>query len=321
MDELSRVFRAVGMEIILLAFCVALAFAAPGFFSTGNLLDILRSVSMQGIIAFGMTMVIISGEIDLSVGSAVAFSAAITAWLMRSLGSLGLPSYAAVPLACAASLALGFGIGCVTGILRIRFRIPSFISTLALMTGLSGLAFLVTNGFAIVISAEYQWFDFLGAGYVWKVPFPAILLVIMFAVFHFLMNYTPFGRSIYAIGGNAEAARLSGIKVGKVRILVFGITTMLAAASGILAASQQGAGAPTAGRQWELDVIAAVIIGGTSLSGGSGRIWGTMVGVMFLGVILNGLTLLNVNEYWQLVVRGLLIVSAVLINQMHAREK
>ncbi len=307
---------AAGMELILLALCVVLALTAPGFSKPENLLDILRNVSMQGIIAFGMTMVIISGEIDLSVGSAVAFSACLTAWTLRALLALGWPSALAAPLVMALAVVIGFGVGSFTGLMRTRFQVPSFITTLALMTGLSGAAFLITDGRPIVI--EPQWFGFLGAGYLGGVvPFPAVLFLTMFAIFHFVMNYTRFGRSVYAVGGNAEAARLSGIPVNRVRTLVLGITSALAALSGILAASQGGAGGPTAGKQWELDVIAAVIIGGTSLSGGAGRIWGTLIGVVFLGVILNGLTLLNVNEYWQLTVRGALILTAVLINRLH----
>ncbi|MFH0991368.1 MAG: ABC transporter permease [bacterium] len=304
------------LELILLLLCIVLAVIAPGFFTTENVLNVLRNVSMQGIIAFGMTMVIIAGEIDLSVGSAVAFAGCIMAFSVERLSgaAIGLPYELSVPVAILLTLLLGFSLGLFTGMMRTRYSVPSFITTLALMTGLSGAAELITNGFPI--TSFPPWYNFIGGGYLAGIPFPAIIFLITFAVIQFLMNFTPFGRSIYAVGGNAEAARLSGINVRRVKTLVLGLTSFLAALSGVMQSSEIMSGTHTTAKGWELDVIAAVIIGGTSLSGGSGKIWGTMVGIIFLGVIINGMTLMNVSEYWQHVVRGALILIAVLLNRI-----
>ncbi len=304
------------LELILLLLCILLALTAPGFLTAENLLNVLRNVSMQGVIAFGMTMVIIAGEIDLSVGSAVAFSGCLTAYLTQLLTgpAAGWTPSAAVPVAIGVALTVGFLLGSFTGFMRTRYQVPSFITTLALLTGLAGAAELITNGFPI--NSFPDWYNFFGGGYVAGVPFPAIIFLLVFVVVHILMNFTAFGRSVYAVGGNAEAARLSGINVAYVKVSVLGFTSMLAALSGILQSAEIMAGTATTAKGWELDVIAAVIIGGTSLMGGSGRIWGTMVGIVFLGIIINGMTLLNISEYWQHVVRGVLILAAVLLNRM-----
>jgi sugar transport system permease protein len=303
------------LEAVLVLLIIVFALAAPGFFSTRNMLNVLRSVSMQGIIAFGMTLVIISGEIDLSVGSAVAFAGCLAAWITRRLGVLGsFPIGMAIALAIIITLLVGFLIGSFTGFFRTRFKVPTFITTLALMTALSGAANLLTNGFPITPFPE--WYNFFGGGYILGIPFPAILFLIVFGLIYFLSNYTTYGRAVFAIGGNEEAARLSGVKVARVKILTMGLVGLLAALSGLLVSSQIMSGTPTTARGWELNVISAVIIGGVSLQGGSGRIWGTFIGVVFLGVIINGMTLLNVSEYWQFVVKGMLILAAVLLNQI-----
>jgi sugar transport system permease protein len=308
------------LEIILVLLCVVLAVTASGFLTAENLLNVLRNVSMQGVIAFGMTMVIISGEIDLSVGSAVAFSACLTAFLTQKLSGewASLPLMAAIGAAIVVALIVGFFLGVFTGFMRTRYQVPSFITTLALMTGLSGAAELITNGFPL--TPFPNWYNFIGGGYLVGIPFPAILFLLTFVLLQFLMNYTAFGRSVYAVGGNAEAARLSGINVSRIKMLVLGITAFLAALSGVMVSSEIMSGTATTAKGWELDVIAAVIIGGTSLMGGVGRIWGTMVGVVFLGILMNGMTLLNVSEYWQHVVRGVIILVAVLLNLLQ-KEK
>ena len=296
------------LEVLLIAACVVLAFLAPGFWSLENLMGVLRSVSEIGIIAFGMTMVIIAGEIDLSVGSAAAFSGCLVAWLV----SRGVP----VPAAIVLSLGVGALSGASIGLLRTRFAVPSFITSLALLTALRGASLKLTHGFPIAPFPE--WYAFLGSGYVVGVPFPAILLALAFFAALFLMDHTVFGRSVYAVGGNAEAARLSGIPVGRVRILALAITGALAAWSGVMLSARIQSGNPTVAVGWELDVIAAVIVGGTSLSGGAGRVWGTLVGVLFIGVIVNGMRLLDVHEDGQLIARGALVLFAVLLSRLQA---
>ena len=320
--SIGKMTRSAMMEIILLVLCGVLAFKAENFFTVENLFNVLRNVSMQGVIAFGMTMVIIAGEIDLGVGAAVAFAGCLAAWVTGAVAgehASGARMGVAVCTGMMASVAAGSAIGAVTGVLRTRFRVPTFITTLAWLTVLRGGAQLVTNGFPLTPFPE--WYNKIGGGYVFKcgaafpgIPVPAIIFLAVFLAAHFVMNYTAFGRAVYAVGGNAEAARLSGIRVNHVKITVMTIVAFLAALSGIMQSSQIMSGSASTATGWELDVISAVIIGGTSLMGGAGKVWGTLVGVLFLGVLVNGMTLLNVSEYWQLVVRGALILVAVLLN-------
>jgi ribose transport system permease protein len=273
---------------------------------------------MQGVVAFGMTLVIVAGEIDLSVGSAVAFAGCLAAWGVQLLGPrLGVPL--AVALSMALSLAAGTLVGCSNGYLRVRYRVPTFITTLAWMTVLRGAAQLLTNGFPLTPFPE--WYNFLGGGFLAGIPFPALVFVGVFAAMHVLAGRTVVGRAVYAVGGNAEAARLSGINVTRVKMQAMGLVGFLAALSGLMQSSQIMSGSAATATGWELDVISAVIIGGTSLSGGAGSVWGTLVGVVFLGVLVDGMTLLNINEYWQFVVRGVLILAAVLMNVGLASEK
>ncbi len=304
------------LEIILLVLIIFLSFTAPGFFSFGNFFNVLRNVSTQGIIAFGMTMVIISGEIDLSIGSVVAFAGCLCAFIVQMTRDV-LGDVFSVVLAIAIVLLFGVLQGLFMGYIRKKYNIPSFIISLALLTILFGFANLVTGGFPI---APYpHWFGFLGSGRVLGVPFPAIIFIVILIIIHFLLNYTVFGRSIYAVGGNIKSARVSGIKIWKIKTQIFVITSTLAAFSGILVSSQILSGNAGTARGWELDVIASVIIGGTSLFGGVGKVWGTFIGVLFLGVMFNGMTLLNINEYWQYVVRGSIILIAVLLNEINRK--
>ncbi len=295
----------VRMEFILLVLCIALAIKAPNFLTSDNLLSVLRSISMQGLIAFGMTLVIILREIDLSVGMNVAFSGCLIAWLTRR----GVP----IPIGGVLTLMVGSLLGVFVGVMRSRYLVPSFITTLALMTGLKGGALMITGGFPL--TPFPQWYSFLGGGYVLGVPFPALVLIVAFVVLHLLMNNTAFGRAAYAAGGNPEAARLSGINVSRVRTSALALTGALAALSGIMLSARIMSGTPTVAQGWELDIIAAVIIGGTSLAGGVGTVWGTLVGIVFIGVIINGMTLLDVPVFMRYVVQGLLIFAAVLLNR------
>jgi ribose/xylose/arabinose/galactoside ABC-type transport system permease subunit len=301
------------LVVILIVLCIIMTVQSDKFLTTDNLLNVLRSVSMKGIIAFGMTMVIIAGEIDLSVGSMVAFAGCLCAWLVKVLtAGHFMPVVPAVAVAIAVTVLAGTFIGVLSGFLRVRFRVPTFIVTLAWMTALRGIAQLISGGFSITSFPE--WYGFVGNGYLWGIPFPAIVFVLVFAVFHFVMNYTAFGRSVYAVGGNAEAARLSGIRLTRVKIAVMATVAGLAAVAGIMVSGQIIAGSSSSGMGWELDVIASVIIGGCSLAGGAGRIWGTFIGVIFLGVLLNGMTILDIKPFWQEIVKGALILVAVLIN-------
>ena len=309
-ESIGRILRKGILEAILLVTCALLSFATPDFLTMENLSNILRSISEIGVIAFGMTMVIIAGEIDLSVGSSVAFAGCLTAWLVGK----GAP----VPAALALALFCGAACGALIGLFRTRFGVPSFITSLALLTALRGAALKITGGFSL--TPFPAWYSFLGSGYVLGIPFPGVLFALTFLVVLFLMDHTVFGRAVYAVGGNAEAARLSGISVPRVRVLVLAFTGLLAAWSGVMLSARILSGNPTVAVGWELDVIAAVIVGGTSLSGGSGRVWGTLVGVVFIGVIINGMRLLDVHEDGQLIVRGIIVALAVLLSRLQERR-
>ncbi len=317
-NPVMLLLKSYPIQLILAVLNAELIATAPGFASLGNLLNVLRTGSMLGIIAFGMTSVIIAGEIDLSVGAGAALAGCIVAWFAGALDdSLG--GTAAVLIGVIVAIGVGFALGFSVGKFRHWFNVPSFICTLALFTALRGAANLITGGFPLATFPS--WFDFFGGGYLFGIPFPVYIFALTFAGMHFLMNYTRFGRAVYAVGGNMEAARLSGIDIWWVKAMTLGITGAMTALSGTLIASQIGSGTGTTATGMELDVIAAVIIGGTSLFGGKGRIWGTLIGVLFLGCISNGMTLLNVSEYWQYVVRGGIILGAVLLNQVLERVR
>jgi len=301
------------LELILLAIIGFLCLFARGFATWDNFLNIIRNASTTGIIAFGMTFVIIAGEIDLGVGSGIAFYGCLCAVITEHLTKRGHPMVPVILLALLACFAIAVLTGMFTGWVRHRFSVPTFISTLAWMAALRGGAYLLTNSFPVTPFPE--WFQFFGSGYVLGIPFQAIIFLLVFAITWFVSRFTTFGRSVYAIGGNAEAARLSGINVLRKRMMIMALTSVLAVVSAIIVASQIQAGNPTVGTSWEFTVISACVIGGVSLIGGKGRIWGTFVGVMFLEIILNGMTLMNVDEYWQYVARAVLILGSVLIYQ------
>lgn len=317
--DIKKFFNTYMMEIILLIICVAVAFTARGFLTVNNLLGILRSSALKGVIAFGMTMVIICGEIDLSISSTVALSGIITA-SFANICANSIGASAGVVIGMLVAIVVAAFIGFVNGYIRTKFNIPTFIITLAMMNVVYGLAAIVSKGFPVVV-AEPSWFGIFGAGSVGVIPVPAIILVIVFVIVHIVMTYTTFGRAVYAAGGNPEAARLSGINVRKVKILVMVIVQVTAALGGIMLASQVRSGAHNFGKGWEMDVVASVIIGGASMNGGIGKVRGTFVGLIFLGVLLNGMTLMNVNEYVQYVVRGGLILGAVLVNTIQLSKQ
>lgn len=315
--ELSRRLRAVvrsgsdqfGLVVALLALVLVLGATAPNFLTAGNLLDVARQLSFTGIVAFGMTLVIVAAEIDISVGSAIAFSSALFGVLVQNLGW-------AIWVAAIAVCAVGTLVGAAAGLVRALLNVPSFIVTLALFSALSGLALLITSAMPIPITDPG--FAAWGNGSVLGIPVPVLILVAVFAAFWVLANRTTFGRSAYAIGGNAEAARLSGIPVARIRATLFAITGLLAAISGLLQTARLGAGNPTIGTGTEFAVITAVIVGGASLYGGRGSMLGTLLGVVFIGLLNNGMVLLGVNSYAQNVANGIIVLLAVLLGALPA---
>ena len=319
--DIKKFVNTYMMELILAVICVVVAFTADGFFTVPNLLGILQSSALKGVIAFGMTMVIICGEIDLSISSTVAISGIIAATVAGKLDAAGaIPLSAGIWVGMLVAFLFAACIGFVNGFIRTKFNIPTFIITLAMMNVIYGLAAIISGGFPV--TSVPSWYNIFGAGNVAGfIPVPAIVLVVVFIIVHIVMTYTTFGRSVYAAGGNPEAARLSGVNVRKVKILVMIIVQITAALGGIMCSSQVMSAAHNFGKGWEMDVIASVIIGGASMNGGIGKVRGTFVGIIFLGVLLNGMTLMNVSEYVQYVVRGGLILLAVLINTIQQNKQ
>ena len=320
-NPLRQVLLRHPMELILLAMYVLLGLTAHGFLSADNQLNVLRNIAVTGIIACGMTLVIISGEIDLSVASAVAAAGCLCAWVVQYLTPADVIEPAAWIVVVGVLAALGFGmlVGFASGMLRQHIGMPTFITTLAMMAMLVGFANLITNG--TPIESFPAWFGEIGSGRWLGIPVPVYIFAAVVLVMHVVSRYTTFGREVYAVGGNLEAARLSGIDVWRVKTICLMLTSLFAAMGGVIYASLINSGNSTVAKGLELEVISAVIIGGTSLFGGKGSIWGTFIGVMFMGVLLNGMTLWGFNPFWQDVVRGGLILLAVLLNQLIDRDR
>jgi ribose transport system permease protein len=295
--------RRYGIVFSFVILCLVLSLLSDRFLTWTNALNVLRQSSINGIIAVGMTMVILTRGIDLSVGAVLALSSVVTADLLQ----MGLP----VPLAILVGLALGATLGSASGLLVSRLRIPPFIATLGLMTVSRGLALTYTQG--MPITALPASFNFLGAGSLGPIPMPIILAAVIFLAGHFLLTRTNLGQYIYALGDNPVAARLSGISTRKVTFFVYALTGFLAALAGMILAGRLDSAQPTAGYGYEFDAIAAVVVGGTSLAGGEGTLFGTLVGALLIGVLNNGLNLLNVPSLWEQVVKGVVIALALLL--------
>lgn len=301
MSELTTV-------IALIILMAVITIINSNFLTANNLLNLLLQVTSNALIAFGMTFVILTGGIDLSVGSILALSSALTAGLLGS----GTP----VTLAILISLILGCILGMMNGLLISYGKLAPFIVTLATMTIFRGATLVYTNGNPITKGLSDTFlFQFLGQGYIVGIPFPVIIMFIVFIVLYVLLHKTAFGKSVYAIGGNEKAAYISGVKLNKVKIIIYSISGIMASISGLIITSRLSSAQPTAGASYEMDAIAAVVLGGTSLSGGKGRILGTLIGALIIGVLNNGLNIIGVSAFWQQVVKGVVILIAVLIDR------
>jgi ribose/xylose/arabinose/galactoside ABC-type transport system permease subunit len=289
---------------------IVLTATAPHFLTLNNQLNILQQGSYVGIIAFAMTFVLVAGEIDISVGSNVGFSSAF-------LGVLAIDDKVPLLASVIIVLVVGAVIGAVIGAIRVALNVPSFITTLSFYLGLSGLANLITNANPVNIPSAA--FAKIGGGSIFGIPYVGLIFIAVFLVATFVARRTIFGRSVYAIGGNADAARISGIAVRKVCVIVFVLTGVTAALVGVLQSSYLSSGDPSLGVGLEFNVIAAVIIGGTAISGGRGTMPGTLYGVVFVSVLNNGLVLLGVNSYAQSIVQGVVVLFAVLLSSLRSR--
>ncbi|WP_261883812.1 ribose ABC transporter permease [Vibrio pelagius] len=294
--------------IALIFLIVIVSFLNPNFFTVDNILNILRQTSVNAIIAVGMTLVILTAGIDLSVGSVLALCGAFAA----SMIGMEVPIMVAVPTALLAGAALG----AISGVIIAKGKVQAFIATLVTMTLLRGVTMVYTDGRPISTgftdtADAFAWF---GTGYAMGIPVPVWIMTVVFAAVWYLLNHTRFGRYVYALGGNESATRLSGIDVDKVKIGVYAICGLLAAVAGIIVASRLSSAQPTAGMGYELDAIAAVVLGGTSLAGGRGRIMGTLIGALIIGFLNNALNLLDVSSYYQMIAKAVVILLAVLVD-------
>lgn len=300
-----------GILIAFILICIALAIANPKFLTLPNLRIILTQVSINALLAFGVTFVIITGGIDLSLGSVLAVAGVVAA-LFAS------PDSYPVIVPVILGLATGAAFGLFNGAIITKSKVPPFIVTLGTMTIARGIALILSNGRPVSNLSDS--FNFIGGGQVLGIPFPIIILIIAYIICSLILNRTVWGRYMYAIGGNELAARASGINVEKIKMLVYVLSGILTATGGILLTSRITTGQPNSGLGFELDAIAAAIIGGTSTAGGKGTMTGTLLGALIIGVISNGLDLLNVTSYYQQLAMGIIIIAAVVLDSNNNKK-
>lgn len=313
--------------VALLALTVVFALLSPAFLSSGNLMILVKHVAINAILAVGMTFVILTGGIDLSVGSVAGLAGIVAGGLIGAgltLPAMGVVVYFNVWLVIVIAAAVGAAVGVLNGLLISRFSVAPFIATLGTMYVARGAALLISNGATfpnLLGKAELgnTGFPWLGSGTVLMIPVPIWLMAALGAIGAFVATRTPFGRQVYAVGGNERAAELSGVRVARVKLSAYMISGFCAALVGLVIASQLVAAHPATGETFELNAIAAVVLGGTSLMGGRGSVGGSIAGAFVIGVLADGLVLLGVSQFWQIVIKGVVIVVAVLLDQMQKR--
>lgn len=309
-EVVGSLLRRFGPLLGLILMSAALSFLSPYFLTFDNLINVFRQSAVNALLALGQLLVIITAGIDLSIGSILGLTSVLAAMMAKS----GI----APEIVIVASIGVGTGLGLTNGLLLTKLRLPHpFIPTLGMMNVARGLALVISGGFPI--SELPARFRFWGAGTIAFIPTPVVVVLIVYSLFHLFLSRTTLGRDIYAIGGNPQAARLSGIPVDRRLTLVYALSGALAAVGAIVLTGRMNSGFPLAGVGAELDAIAAVIIGGASFFGGVGTVWGTLIGALIMGVLRNGLNLLNVSAYWQTVVIGVVIVVAVWIDVLRQR--
>lgn len=292
-----------GSFIALILLIIAISIVSPDFRTINNFLSLLRQSAINGLIAFGMTCIILTGGIDLSVGSILALTSIICAHTIK----LGLPA----PLAVLIALIFGIILGVISGLMVTKSRLQPFIATLITMTGYRGLTMIISGGKPISRLGNNFLLNHIGKGSFLGIPTPVWILIVFFAIFLFVLKKTVFGRQIYATGSNANAAELAGININKTKLIVYATSGFMSALSGLILVSRLGSAQPTLGEGYELDAIAAVALGGTSMTGGRGKITGTLIGILIIAVLNNGLNIIGVSSYYQDVVKALVIFLAV----------
>ncbi|GHD05523.1 ABC transporter permease [Tianweitania populi] len=308
-----------GIFIAFLILVVVLSVSNPYFLTAGNISNVLLQTSINGVLAIGMTFVILTRGIDLSVGSVVALAGIVSASFATTSATAavsGAPYPVFVPIAV--GLAVGVACGGVVGAIVSRFAVPAFVATLGMLSAARGLTLIYGNGRPVpALVPEFRW---IGTGNILGIPLPVVILAIVFAVSWWVLTRTRFGRYIYAVGGNPHAAKTSGINVTRIRFSVYVISGALAGLAGMILSARTGSALPQAGIAYELDAIAAVVIGGTSLAGGVGRVTGTLIGALIIGVMNNGLDLMGIQSYYQQILKGALIVGAVMLDQKRNQD-
>ena len=302
-----QVQQSLGPLLALILLCVVASIASPFFLSPRNILNVLRQSSINAIIAAGMTLTILTAGIDLSVGSVLALSSTTLGLLMIHQGA---PSSVAI----GGALILSAIVGIINGLVITRMRVPPFIATLGMMSIARGAALEMTKGYPqFGLNQDFRW---MGAGQVGPIPWPVIITLIIYVLVYLMLRYTKIGLYAYGIGGNEQAVIFSGINVKRYKVVVYMLCSLLAGIAGVVLSARLDSAQPIVGEGFELDAVAAVVIGGTSLFGGEGTIWGTMVGALIMGVIRNLMNLMEVSAFWQRIVIGIVIIMAVFIDQM-----
>ncbi|RCX18774.1 ribose transport system permease protein/inositol transport system permease protein [Anaerobacterium chartisolvens] len=313
-ESFKSYMRSYALLVVFLVMVIVLSIISPTFMTPKNIVNIFRQISINGILAVGMTFVIILGGIDLSIGSLCAIAGVTSAIMLERIPGISFVAIIAGVLACSF-------LGAVVGFIVSKFKIAPFIATLAMLTIARGLALVIAEGVPHTIKDPF--YISLGNGYLWEtsspdqisIPTPVLIFVIVAAVSMIILYRTKFGRYVYAVGGNEQASRASGINVNKVKMMVFILNGTLCGIAGIVLAGRITSGQPSAATGYELDAIAAVIIGGASLTGGAGKISGTILGALIIGVLNNGLVLMGVSSYYQQIIRGVIIAAAVILDQ------
>jgi ribose transport system permease protein len=309
----QRILRFPQLSIVIafIVLFVVMTIATDSFFTLSNLINVTRQASTSLIVAAGMTFVLILGGIDLSVGSVACLAGTLAAGFMTKNGIAVFPSVLL-------GLGAGIGIGVINGVMVAKVKIPAFIVTLALMTTARGLALVYTGGYPVTKIPEEALM--LGRGYIGDIPVPVIIMIVVVLVLWIVLTSTKFGRHIYAIGGNEECARLSGIKVVGTKISVYAISGFMAALTGILLTMRLASGQPTLGEGMEMDAIAAAVLGGTSLAGGKGSLFGTLIGCFFLTLMINGFNILGISSFYQQVFTGIILLVAVSLYERNNKK-
>jgi len=305
-DIVRDIYAKYGIWIILLGMIILMMCLTRSFLSTKNIMNLIRQVSFIAIIGFGSAMVLICGGLDLSPGALVAVVSVVSASFARG----DYPVF--VPIII--GLAVGLAGGLINGLLITKLKVAPFITTLGMMTSAKGVAMLYTGGNSV--SGLMPSYKILGGGRIAGIPIPIIIMVVIAVIMYLLLNHTPYGRHVVAIGDNEQAAKISGIKTGAVTLSVYVIAGLMAAIASILMSGRIASGQPLLGEGYEMDAISAAVVGGVSLQGGIGSIWGVICGALIIGIINNGMDLLGVSSYWQQVVKGIIIVLAIVLDQL-----